>query len=85
MILIKFDIDPCIHSGDPLDQKTADGWTSFQLYIVDERISYELNFVVQQFEHISLSLGHLFGSNYLADGKRKGGQVTSFKLLYIKV
>ena len=55
MISIKFDIDPCIHSGDPLDQKTADGWMSFQLYIVDERISYDLNFDVQQFEAYHLA------------------------------
>ena len=23
----KFDVNPCIHGGDPRDQKTADGWT----------------------------------------------------------
>ena len=26
-ILIQFNVDPCIHGGDPLDQKTADGLT----------------------------------------------------------
>ena len=31
----KFDIDPCIHREDPLDQKNADWRTAFQLYIVD--------------------------------------------------
>ena len=32
----KFDIDPCIHGGDPLDQKLrTDVQTAFQLYIVD--------------------------------------------------
>ena len=33
----KFDMDPCIHGEDPLDQKNADGRTAFQLYIVDYR------------------------------------------------
>ena len=35
LFLIQFDADPCIHGGDPLDRKTADGRTAFQLYIVD--------------------------------------------------
>ena len=36
----KFDMDPCIHGEDPLDQKNADGRmdrrTAFQLYIVED-------------------------------------------------
>ena len=44
----KSDVDPCSHHQDPDHQKSADrqtdGQTAFQLYIVDNRLSYMKTF-----------------------------------------
>ena len=34
LISMKFDIDLCTYGGDPLNQKTADGWTDRALYVI---------------------------------------------------
>ena len=38
----KSDVDPCSHGRDPDRQKSADGQTAFQLYIVDIAIIYSI-------------------------------------------
>ena len=55
-IKIQFDVDPCIHGGDPLDQKMwTDRWTAFQLYILDLSKNFlknRLHFLLHQFSVI---------------------------------